>query len=208
VSEPTRVYGGVSAEDRRGQRRRQLVEAGLELLGREGWQGTTVRAVCAEAGLTERYFYESFAGRDELLLAVFDRVAAEAAEAVLAAVGAAPHDARAKSRAAIEAFVELLTGDPRRGRAMLVESMGSAALRERRETAIRRFASMMSERGREFYGPQAASERDAELTSLALAGGLAELLVSWLEGNLDVPRERLVDHCVELLVAAAVVSSE
>jgi AcrR family transcriptional regulator len=208
VGESTRVYGGVSAEDRRAERRGRLVEAGLELLGREGWQGATVRAVCAEARLTERYFYESFDGRDELLLAVFDRVATEAAEAVLAAIEAAPHDARAKSRAAIEAFVELLTEDPRRGRAVLVESMGNAVLRPRREAAIRAFAALMSERGREFYGPDAVAETDAELTSLALAGGLAELLVAWLEGTLDVPRERLTDHCVELLVAAAAVSSE
>jgi hypothetical protein len=142
------------------------------------------------------------------VLAVFDRVAAEAAAAVLAAVEAAPHDARAKSRAAIEAFVGMLTEDPRRGRAMLVESMGDAALRMRREAAIRQFASMMGERGREFYGAQAAGELDAELTSLALAGALAQLLVSWIEGNLDIPRERLVDHCVELLVAGAAVSSE
>jgi AcrR family transcriptional regulator len=207
VSESTRVYGGVSAEDRRSGRREKLVEAGLELLGREGWQGTTVRAVCAEAGLTERYFYESFAGREELLLAVFDRVAAEAAEGVVAAVAAAPHATKAKSRAAIEAFVTMLTDDPRRGRAMLVESMNTAALRERREAAVRQFAGLIREQGREFYAGKPVDDVDAELTSLALVGALGELLVAWIEGRLDVPRERLVEHCVGLFVAAASVKS-
>lgn len=207
MSETSRVYGGVSAEDRRAERRARLVEAGLELVSRDGWTGLTVRAVCAQAGLTERYFYESFDDRDALMLAIFDRVAAEAAAGVLAAVEAAPHDATAKSRAAIGAFVEMLTEDPRRGRAMLVESMASPALRKRRAEAIRRFAALMSERGREFYGPDAVGETDAELTALALAGGLAELLVGWLEGRVDVPRERLVEHCSALFVSASPVTS-
>jgi AcrR family transcriptional regulator len=208
VSTGARPYRGVSAEDRRADRRARLIEAGLELLGRDGWSGTTVRAVCAEAGLTERYFYESFEGRDELLLAVFDRVSDEAAGAVLAAIEAAPHDARAKARAAIGTFVEMLTEDPRGARAILIESMSTPALQERRQDAIRAFAALVSEQARGFYGTEAVAAQDAELTALALTGGLAELLVSWLDGRLEVPRERLVEHCVELFIAAAAVSSE
>jgi AcrR family transcriptional regulator len=203
---PTRPYRGVSADDRRAVRRARLIEAGLELLGERGWQGTTVRAVCAEAGLTERYFYESFADRDELLAGIFDRVASEAADGVLRAIEAAPHDARAKARAAIAAFVEMLTDDPRRARAMLLESLSDAALRERRADAIRGFARMVSEQAQSFYDDPIAAD-DAELTALALVGGLAELLVGWLDGTIEVPRERLVDHCTELFVAAARVST-
>jgi AcrR family transcriptional regulator len=203
---PTRPYRGVSADDRRAVRRARLIEAGLELLGERGWQGTTVRAVCAEAGLTERYFYESFDDRADLLAGVFDRVAAEAAEGVLRAVEAAPHDARAKARAAIAAFVEMLTDDPRRARAMLLESFGDAALRERRAEAIRGFARLVSEQAQRFYDDPIAVD-DAELTALALVGGLAELLVGWLDGTIEAPRERLVDHCTELFVAAARVST-
>ena len=203
---PTRPYRGVSADDRRAVRRARLIEAGLELLGERGWQGTTVRAVCAEAGLTERYFYESFAGRDELLAQIFDRVASEAADGVLRAIETAPHDARAKARAAIAAFVEMLTDDPRRARAMLLESLSDAALRERRAETIRGFARLVSEQAQSFYDDPIAAD-DAELTALALVGGLAELLVGWLDGTIEVPRERLVDHCTELFVAAARVST-
>ena len=202
------MYGGVSAEDRRAERRAKLIEAGLELVSRDGWTGVTIRAVCGEAGLTERYFYESFADREALLLAVFDRVAAEAAVGVVAAVDAAPHDAFEKARAAVGAFVEMLTEDPRRARAMLVESMTTPALRERRAETIHQFAALMSERGREFLGEKAMSEQDSELTSIALVGGLAELVVAWLEGRLDVSRERLVEHYAALFVAASTVTSE
>jgi AcrR family transcriptional regulator len=207
VATSSRPYRGVSAEARRADRRARLIEAGLELLGERGWAGTTVRAVCAEAELTERYFYESFDNREQLILAVFDRVTSEAAEAVLAAVAAAPHDARAKARAAIEAFVEMLTDDPRRARAILVEPVGSEAGEARRREAIRSFAALVADQASSFYGPAALAPEDAALTAMALVGGLAELLVSWLEGELAVPRERLIDHGTELFVAAAKVSS-
>ena len=126
---------------------------------------------------------------------------------MLAAVEAAPHDAGAKARAGIDAFVRLLAEDPRRARAMLVESLGNEALRRRREQAFSSFAALLSEQGRGFYGSGAGAELDAELTAVALVGGLAELVVRWLDGSLAVSRERLVDHCAKLFVASAQVSS-
>ena len=132
-----RVYGGISADDRRAKRREQLLDAGLELLGTVGWSGTTMTAVCAEAGLTERYFYESFADREALLLAVFDRITDEATEAILAAISSSPRDARARTHAAIGAFIELMTDDPRKGRVAFVEAMGSEALMRRRLDVLR-----------------------------------------------------------------------
>lgn len=205
--EGTRPYRGVSAEDRRATRRTQLIEAGLRILGREGWPGATIRHVCSEAGLTERYFYESFSGRAGLLQAIFDSVAAEAATAVLAAVEEAPHDARAKSEAAIEAFVRMLVADRGRARAMLIESLNAPELQARRSEALRWFAELVAEQGRAFYGPAAISPKDAELSAVALVGALAELMIEWIDGRLDVSRERLVEHGVELFVAIAAIST-
>ncbi|MCP9969857.1 hypothetical protein LUW76_31825 [Actinomadura madurae] len=37
-------------------------------------QGTSLRAVCARAGLSPRYFYESYADLDALLADVHDRI--------------------------------------------------------------------------------------------------------------------------------------
>jgi AcrR family transcriptional regulator len=203
----TRPYRGVSAEDRRAARRERLLEAALDLLGGEGWGATTVRGVCARAGLTERYFYESFKDREELLLAVFDSIIADATRVVLEAVAATPPDARVKSRAAIAAFVELMTADPRKGRVAFVEAMGSEALMQRRLDTLRGFAALIAEQGRAFYGDRAVSREDAELTAFVLVGGLAETLIAWLRGELEVSRERLVDHCAEVFVSAAGVSS-
>jgi AcrR family transcriptional regulator len=200
---PTRSYRGVSAEQRHHERRERLLDAGLDLLGTEGWARTTVTAVCARARLTERYFYQSFPSREHLLVAVFDRIAGEAAEVVLAAVAAAPHEARARARAAIAAFVELVTDDPRKGRVTLLEALGCETLERRRRETLHTFAQLVAVQARAFYGPAVASRRDVELTAHFLVGGLAELLIAWLQGGLEITRDQLVDHCATLFVAAA-----
>lgn len=195
------MYGGVSADDRRSKRREQLLDAGLDLLGTEGWSATTMTAVCGRAGLTERYFYESFADREALLLAVFDRVTAEAAGAVLAAVEGSPREARPRSRAAIAAFVELMTDDPRKGRVAFVEAMGSEVLMRRRYETIRTFAALLSGQARDFYGMPEDGDELVALTSFMLVGGLAEALMAWLGGELGTSREQLIEDTTDLFVA-------
>jgi AcrR family transcriptional regulator len=189
-------------EERRADRRRRLLEAGVAVIGASGWQSTTVRAVCAEAGLTERYFYESFADREALLLAVFDQVAADVAAAILAAVSDAPMEAEPRARAAIGAFVDLVADDPGRARVMLVEATGSEALHERRLAAIGSFARLVRDQASEFYGLKHGSV-DVEMSAHALVGAVAQLLIAWLSGQVEVSRDRLVDHLTALFLAAA-----
>src|ERR1700730_12439703 len=106
-----RRRAGVPIEDRQTLRRDELVAAGVTLLGGEGGPGLTVRAVCREAGLTERYFYESFSDRDEFVRAVYDDVCTRAMAALLSAT---------TPREAVEQFVALMVDDPVRGRVLLL----------------------------------------------------------------------------------------
>jgi AcrR family transcriptional regulator len=55
------------------KRSRQIVEAAYELLDEEGLEGLTIRAVLKRTGLSRRAFYERFADKDELVLAVFEQ---------------------------------------------------------------------------------------------------------------------------------------
>jgi AcrR family transcriptional regulator len=195
------VYAGVAASERREARRAQLLEAALELLGTEGWQATTVRAICARAQLTPRYFYESFADRDALLLAVFDEIAQQAAMLTLEAVREAPDDARVKARAAIDAFIGLVTDDPRKARVLFVEAVGSEALTRRRFETLRMFATLVAEQGRAFYGMERRSDPLIEASALMSVGGIAEILLAWLAGELRCTREQLIEDCTDLFVA-------
>src|SRR6058998_3977299 len=105
---PGRSYGGVSADDRIAARRARLLDAGLELFGTRGFTTTGVKDVCRQAGLTDRYFYESFNDGGELFLAVFDRLTDELFQAVVAAVATSGDDAERQLRTAIGTFIHAL----------------------------------------------------------------------------------------------------
>ena len=203
-----RTYGGLVASERQAKRRQQLLDAGLELLGTEGYNGTTtVRAVCAQARLTPRYFYESFADLDSLLLAVFDEIADELATQILEAVTPPPGDATQTARAAIAAGVQTLTADLRKARVLFIEALGSEVLAERRRQTLRGFAALVAAQGRAFYGVPGSEDRLIELSSLMLVGGLAEAFAAWLDGIVPVTEEQLIEDCTALFVAAGETSA-
>lgn len=62
------------------ERSRQIVDAAYELLENDGLEGLTIRAVLKKTGLSRRAFYERFADKDELVLAVFEQTIRRATE--------------------------------------------------------------------------------------------------------------------------------
>jgi AcrR family transcriptional regulator len=198
ASSPARMYRGLDADERRARRRERLLESGLELLGTEGWQATTVTAVCERARLTPRYFYESFQDRDELLVAVFDGVMQDITQEVLAA---APRDAHETLRATIGAFVKVVTDDPRKGRVAFVEALGSEALMRRRLGTMRRYADLVAAQARATYKVSTDDGRTIETASLIAAGGLIETMIAWLDGGLNRTAEQIIDDYTTLCMA-------
>jgi AcrR family transcriptional regulator len=61
------------------KRSRQIVDAAYELLEQDGLEGLTIRAVLNKTGLSRRAFYERFADKDEMVLAVFEQTIRAAA---------------------------------------------------------------------------------------------------------------------------------
>lgn len=199
---PTGRYAGSSASERKAERRERLMATALELLGTEGWAGTTVRSVCAHARLNPRYFYESFADLDALVLAVFDRVAADTTRALLtAAAEVAPsRDADAAARAAIGTFVRHVTDDPRLARVLFVEALGNEALARRRLDAMHDMWRILATFARGFYGREQDTDPIADVAAALLVGGMAELLLAWLDGRLALTREQLIEDVAALFV--------
>ena len=68
-----RRYSGLHAEERVATRRTAILAAALEVFGRQGYAATTVKQICTEAELTERYFYESFTDKEAMLMALGGR---------------------------------------------------------------------------------------------------------------------------------------
>ena len=194
----TRTWAGTTLADRRATRRQQLIDAGIELLGTGDTNAVSVRAVCRTSKLTERYFYESFTDRDALMMAVYDHVADAARAALVDAIRDVPPDPETVARAAVTAFVELLIDDPRKGTVLLLAPLADPALNKRGSELLPTFAVLIHDRL-----PPSYDEIDRRLAASSLVGALTYLFISYLDGTLDVPRDRLIDHCVRMLVAAA-----
>src|SRR4051794_16100307 len=171
-----RIYSGVSAVDRVAERRARLLEAALDLIGTDGWGAATMTAICRRAGLTERYFYESFKDRDALYVALLDALAAEVEAATLAALHEGGLEASAR------ALLRVLLGDPRKGRAALLEGLGSELAQRRRREVLASFERLSVEVG----------TVSSPIAAVALVGAVDELLRRRLGGLLDGSGDELV----------------
>jgi AcrR family transcriptional regulator len=198
--QPTR-WAGVPAEDRRAERRSLLLDAAFDLLGTEGWSGTTVRAVCQAARLNPRYFYESFDDLDALVVAVYDRLVAELTTDVLAAIAEAGDDPAAQTRASMSAIVGFVDDDRRRARVLYVEALGNEALNRRRLETGHALVATVEQHGIDRHGRPRTGEQIGRIGAAMMVGGTSELLLAWLDGRIDVPRDQLVDDATALVLA-------
>jgi AcrR family transcriptional regulator len=190
-----RPYRGVDAADRLAQRRRQLLEAGLDLLGSESDASElTVRMICAQAGLTLRYFYESFTDKDEFVAAVFDWVLGDLAATTQAAVSAAP--LKERNRAGMASLIHTIAADARIGR-FLVSSRANSVLARRQATTGALLAMAYGHNVTEALGVQ-QTERGKATAHFAL-GGVVQILNTWLAGDIDLSPDELIDQLALLL---------
>ncbi|NMO04335.1 TetR/AcrR family transcriptional regulator [Gordonia sp. TBRC 11910] len=121
----TRSYAGLSMAERKAQRRQRFLDAGLEVFGTVGYAKASISALCAQAGLSRRQFYEEFASREDLLIEVYDAVQGGARTAVVEAISVVePPELRALATAAMTAYVDAVGSDPRRTRVGFIEVGG------------------------------------------------------------------------------------
>jgi AcrR family transcriptional regulator len=198
--QPTR-WAGVPVADRRAERRSLLLDAAFDLLGTEGWSGTTVRAVCQAARLNPRYFYESFDDLDALVVALYDRLVAQLTTDVLAAIADAGDDPAAQTRAAMAAIFGFVDDDRRRARILYVEALGNEALNRRRLETGHALVASVEQHAIDRHGRPRRGEQIGRIGAAMLVGGTSELVLAWLDGRIDVPREQLVDDATALVLA-------
>lgn len=138
-----RVYSGMSAEERHRNRRTRLIEAATELIGTRGVAAATVTAVCAESGVTSRYFYQHFSDRDALLRAVYQQLYATFQEVIVDAIPDAGEPPEVLAYAPIRRLVGMIDNDPRLGRILFVESATEPLLRELRSELMAGFTDLV-----------------------------------------------------------------
>lgn len=191
---PPRVWRGQTHDDRTQARRAQLMQAGFELLGTEGVSGVTMRAVCRNARLSPRYFYESFRDTDELTLAVYDRCNSE----LVTVVADAADGAAAPVAAAIDAAAGYFEADPRRVRILLREPLSSHLLAGHRADVL---PALLTDLASSAGVTDPMSDTTRALHASALSGALTALVLDWADGRLPVNRADLGAYATRLVLA-------
>lgn len=194
-----RPYAGRSPDERREQRRRRLLDAGLQVFGTVGYDEATITLLCATARVGNKAFYEEFPTREALLLEVATEIVGSAAERLEAALVAAPNDLEQRVRAGLTAYIGYLTEDPRRVR-IAYREVRIAPLEPERQFASVSFAALVAEQVAQLGIGRHA--QDNLLLALALTGGVGELLNYWTTAADKPSTERLVEELTRLYVAA------
>lgn len=193
-----RVYGGMTAAERANARKSQLLDAALELISNDGVERLTINGLCAAAGLNERYFYESFKDRQEVLVAVFDRVNDEVMQALHATESSDLPESQLRS--AITTIATLFSDDQRKARVYFLESQTNAVLLRRRSETIDEVLKLSYQRGEAAFGG-AYETKGLMFEATYMVGGFTATLAAWLTGALPITKDELVDHSVSTILS-------
>lgn len=203
MSQPTRPFLGESAESRISARRRMLLDTAFQMAAESGWKGLSIHQLCQSAGLNKRYFYESFADLEALGGALVDDLAEQLIATGQAAVQSGLQqgfDTMALARHALQHSIGWLVDDPRRARLLFSMAGDNPRALQHRQDAIRKFAQTLSLFSIEYH--QADEPHViAKVGSALLIGGTIEIVVSWLDGQLAVSLDELVEDVASFWVA-------
>ena len=204
----TRKLGGKTGEERRAERWTQLIRAAVRVYGETGYRNATVRSVCEAAGLTERYFYESFVNSEDLLCACFQEGADELLLKVRRAGLQTGGSASDRIRAGVLVYLNHLKDYPASARVFLIEMSSVSARADALVSAsLDRFGVLLVD----FLTVGAADYTDPPplLVRGAIGGGL-QVAQAWISSGYAEPIKTVAGIILQLygLVAACVTGDE
>ncbi|WP_426504902.1 TetR/AcrR family transcriptional regulator [Dactylosporangium sp. McL0621] len=194
------TYGGQSREERAADRRERLVAAAVALFAARDYDDVTVADVCTLARVSKRYFYDHFADREALVLALHREVNGWLLEHVAAAAPRDPDGLEAALRPMLAALVRLLAQHPDRARIVYINA---PRMELRRRGVLREEAELFGRLLAPLAPRLRADPMRYQRTILALIAGVSEVLIDWVWHDMRDPAEPLVDHltglCASLL---------
>lgn len=197
-----RMYAGTAPQARAALRRTQFLAAGLALFGTDGYRAATVRALCRQAGLTDRYFYESFADTEALLMAVYSECTAKLDATISASIAAqAGQDARTLVPATLDAFFRVVEEDPRIARIVWLEVLGvSPAVDRLYNRQVLQFAGQVNSLTRLVVPGIALPRSELDALCIAVVGAVSQSAMYWLLSSYRTPRRTIVDANTRLIL--------
>ncbi len=196
-SKSGRTYGGESAAERLARQRRTFMDAGLELFGTVGYRATTVRMLCKQAGLIDRYFYKTFTDTEDLLAAVYTESLDQIQTEVVTAIG---EQATAKQiEVGLEAFFSAFENS-RVARVCWLEVLGvSPGIDALYTSRIQQFAELLLQLGKSIMPNWSLDDEETRITGIALVGAISQSALQWLLDDYRSPRTTLVSANARLI---------
>ncbi len=192
-----RQFKGLSLAERKQARREKLIEAGIETYGTQGFFSVTVKDVCTEAKLTERYFYESFKKSEHLFQCIFLQLIESLEHTVMQAILHSSPDPRLMVKSGLSALFELLKNDPRMARIIYVDAMLVQELHQHatiRET-MGRFDRMIHAFVMAMLPQSQVSEDEISLIATGLNGYVTQIAIRWVMGGFVQSQAQIVTAC-------------
>jgi AcrR family transcriptional regulator len=193
-TDSSRLYRGITRSQRQAQRRERLMQAGLALFGTQGYANSSIRAISRQAGLNSRYFYESFSSREDLLYQLYLSIVHELGVAVVEATADA-ETIEEQARAGLRASWTAMTDDRRKARIIALEVVGiSDRLESARRDARYAFADILVRNAMGLADPDVKLRVDPVLNARSLMGCVTEMLVEWINGDVQASVDDIVEH--------------
>ncbi|MFH5207962.1 TetR/AcrR family transcriptional regulator [Antrihabitans spumae] len=194
------VWGGRTTEERRADRLDRMLSVAIEIWSQHGWAAVTMRRVCAEAALSDRYFYKEFGDRDGLLTAVWQHIEGE----VLATVAVAYAEKSGPgtswedlTRTATRVLVDHIVSHPAQAKILLSRNEGSPILESERQRSFHRAIDLVTSAARPRLR-QGVDELALRMDAIVGVGGFVELLREWQSDAIAVDCDRIVDYVAEM----------
>ncbi len=193
-SSKSRTYSGVPAEERTRLRRARLIEAATEVFGRVGYAQATMRNICVEARLAERYFYESFDSTKTIFETVCRIEIDQLIQRVGEALSSAPVIDRNFVESGLRAFLEFVREDPRRVQIVLIDGVWMDQLRVREgQSELVGYGRVIRNLAQGFH-PDLAREINVEMAASGLIGMAIHTAIDWARTDFQLSLEDVLKH--------------
>ncbi len=186
-------YAGKAASTRQAERRKKLLAAGIRLIGRDGYAATSIDAVCREAGLTKRYFYESFASSEELLVESYRAVTRQFLASIMQATTPYLGDSRKLVRAGLQQTFSFVKKNPDKARLIMVEAMSvRSQLGRLYGSSYNEFVNLLVGFTKPFLPGKDPDDVILAVMARGAVGAIIHLCQGWIATDFKQPIEELV----------------
>ncbi|NMN97516.1 TetR family transcriptional regulator [Antrihabitans stalactiti] len=196
-----RTFRGVSAAERVRLRRDALLDAGLSALADGTRASVTVDDVSARAGLSKRYFYEHFHTRNDLFVALGERLVDEVTAAARAAIATPAPDMLSRVQEMVGSVVSVLISDTRNAR-LFVDMMGGDERKDTVGRAEHAIAAMLIDAVVSDIEVTEKERIRLDVAALMLIVGAAQAISDWVDGGIELSRAELIEEIVRMVAAA------